>query len=330
MRTVRDKKREMLLICIIVILFLVFHAISGNFISASMLSNVLSAYAVYGIMAIGMMLVISTGNIDVSVGAQLATVSMAVSALIDAGIINNILSAVLASLIIGIVLGLINGLLVSALKLPAIIVTLGTLNIMRGTLLLIVGSSWNTGLPIWFKKIARTVPFDLMLKMPAYVWFLLCGLIYLFMYRTVSGRKILAVGANPEGARRIGYNPSVSYTLTFVITGMTCGLGGLLYTANVGIAQPIAGTGYEMTLIAAVVIGGTSFTGGRISVLGTFLGVVLLSVIERGMVVSKIPVYWQEMVKGVVIIFAITISSLSALISKKQAFRRAARAVLNE
>ena len=104
----------------------------------------------------------------------------------------------------------------------------------------------------------------------------------------------------------------------------------MLYTANVGIAQPIAGTGYEMTLIAAVVIGGTSFTGGRISVLGTFLGVVLLSVIERGMVVSKIPVYWQEMVKGVVIIFAITISSLSALISKKQAFRRAARVVLNE
>ena len=90
-----------------------------------MLSNVLSAYAVYGIMAIGMMLVISTGNIDVSVGAQLATVSMAVSALIDVGIINNILSAVLASLIIGIVLGLINGLLVSALKLPAIIVTRG-------------------------------------------------------------------------------------------------------------------------------------------------------------------------------------------------------------
>ncbi|NLE20511.1 MAG: ABC transporter permease [Clostridiales bacterium] len=319
---IRKSKRELLLIAVIAMLFVVFHLISGSFLSYVTLANVLSGYAIYGIMAIGMMLIISTGNIDVSVGAQLAVVSMSVSALVDGGVIDSVPAAVLFSAAIGAALGLANGLLVSALKLPAIIVTLGTMNIMRGILLLVAGSSWNTGLPMWFKSIARTVPFDLRLKMTVYIWLILCAAAYFHMYRTVSGRKILSVGANPEGARRIGYSPGASYVLTFVITGVTCGIGGLLYSSNVGMAQPIAGLGYEMTLIAAVVIGGTSFTGGKISILGTFLGVVLLSVIERGMVISKIPVYWQELVKGAVIIIAISLSALSAVAPGKGRGRR--------
>jgi len=97
--------------------------------------------------------------------------------------------------------------------------------------------------------------------------------------------------------------------------GIMSGLGALFYTANIGMAQPVAGIGYEMTLIAAVVIGGTSFSGGKISILGTFVGVLLLAVIENGMIIAKVPVYWQEFVKGIVIIVAI-ISSIADHIIK--------------
>ena len=133
------------------------------------------------------------------------------------------------------------------------------------------------------------------------------------MNYTVLGRKILAVGANPDGASRIGFRPASVYIFVFAAMGVTSGLGALFYTANVGIAQPVAGSGYEMTLIAAVVIGGTSFSGGKVSVLGTFLGVLLLSMIESGMVISKVPVYWQEMVKGAVIILAIVSAAVEKL-----------------
>ena len=321
----RNHKRDMILLLVIVAISAIFQCTNGAFLRMNNIANIFSGYAVYGIMAVGMMLVISTGNIDVSVGAQLAVVSMVVASMASKGIINNAFMAIIVSLVCGLVLGLVNGSLVALMKLPAIIVTLGTLNIMRGVLLLVIGSSWISGLPSWFTAIARTMPLmdiGVRLKMTAYVWFLVSILSYFLMHHLVLGRKVLAVGANPEGAARIGFKPSSVYVFTFAIMGLTSGLAALFYTANVGIAQPVAGNGYEMTLIAAVVIGGTSFSGGKVSVFGTFLGVLLLSVIESGMVISKVPVYWQELVKGAVIIVAIVSAALEELSGRKAGAKR--------
>ncbi len=325
-RLLRRRGREGIMALIIVAISLVFQGISGSFLRMSNIANIFSGYAVYGIMAIGMMLVIATGNIDVSVGAQLAVVSMVVSSLVVEGIITTWPVALLCGMVTGLVLGLVNGLLVAVLKLPAIIVTLGTLNIMRGIMLLILGSSWISGLPAWFTAIARTMPFGLRFKMTVYVWLGISLLAYLMMYHMVLGRRVLAVGANPEGAERIGFRASSAYLLAFGAMGLTSGLAAVFYTANVGIAQPVAGIGYEMTLIAAVVIGGTSFSGGRISVLGTFLGVLLLSIIESGLVISKVPVYWQELVKGAVIIIAILSLALQGLTGSRRHTGKGARA----
>lgn len=305
----KNKKREFFLLGVIVILSLIFNSANKAFFAWTNITSLFSNYAVYGIMAIGMMLVISTGNIDVSVGAQLATISMIVCSLVVDGTVKGIIPIVLISIGLGLALGLVNGVFVAKLKLPAIIVTLGTVNIMRGLLLLILGSSWISGIPAWFTDIARTIPFGLGFKITAYIWVLLYAVAYFIMYHTVLGRRVLAVGANPEGAKRIGYKPSSSYIFAFAFMGVMSGLGALFYTANIGMAQPIAGIGYEMTLIAAVVIGGTSFSGGKISILGTFLGTLLLGVIENGMVIAKVPVYWQELVTGVVIIVAIISSA---------------------
>lgn len=325
-RLLRRRGREGIMALIIVAISLVFQGISGSFLRMSNIANIFSGYAVYGIMAIGMMLVIATGNIDVSVGAQLAVVSMVVSSLVVEGIITTWPVALLCGMVTGLVLGLVNGLLVAVIKLPAIIVTLGTLNIMRGIMLLILGSSWISGLPAWFTAIARTMPFGLRFKMTVYVWLVISLLAYLMMYHMVLGRRVLAVGANPEGAERIGFRASSAYLLAFGAMGLTSGLAAVFYTANVGIAQPVAGIGYEMTLIAAVVIGGTSFSGGRISVLGTFLGVLLLSIIESGLVISKVPVYWQELVKGAVIIIAILSLALQGLTGSRRHTGKGARA----
>jgi len=318
-RFLRDYLRSLILVAVIIIASLAFYMINPGFLRMSNIANIFSGYAVYGIMAVGMMMVICTGNIDVSVGAQLAVVSMVVATLAKNETINSAFAAIVVCIACGLVLGLANGALVAFLKLPAIIVTLGTLNIMRGTMLLIYGSSWVNGLPAWFTAIARTMPFGLRFKMTAYIWLLMAILSYFLMHRTVLGRKVLAVGANPDGASRIGFRPSSVYIFSFAVMGITSGLGALFYTANVGIAQPVAGNGYEMTLIAAVVIGGTSFSGGKISVLGTFLGVLLLSIIESGMVICKVPVYWQELVKGAVIIIAIISAAMEGLGGKKAA-----------
>ncbi|MBQ3575562.1 MAG: ABC transporter permease [Clostridia bacterium] len=315
-RFLKDYLRSLILVAVIVIASLAFYFINPGFLRMSNIANIFSGYAVYGIMAVGMMMVICTGNIDVSVGAQLAVVSMVVASMAKNGTINNAFMAFVVCIACGLVLGLANGALVAFLKLPAIIVTLGTLNIMRGTMLLVYGSSWVNGLPAWFTAIARTMPLagiGLRFKMTVFVWLFIAVLSYLLMYHTVLGRKVLAVGANPDGASRIGFRPSTSYIFSFAIMGVTSGIGALFYTANVGMAQPVAGNGYEMTLIAAVVIGGTSFSGGKISVLGTFLGVLLLSIVESGMVICKVPVYWQELVKGAVIIIAILSAAMEGL-----------------
>lgn len=304
------KKNEAILLLVVVVVCLVFGAMKSVFLSWGNIASILSNNAVYGIMALGMMLVISTGNIDVSVGAQLAVISMVLSEMVLNGMVTNPFTAIVVSLLMGLTMGLVNGVLVAVIKLPAIIVTLGTLNIMRGALLLIVGSQWKSGLPGWFTDIARAMPVGIGLKITSFAWIFMCVITYLIIYHTVEGRRILAAGSNPEASMRIGLSPTRAYINAFGFMGICVGIGSLFFTANIGMAQPMAGAGYEMVLISAVVIGGTKFSGGRLSVLGTFLGVLLLGIIENGLVITKVPVYWQECIRGIVIIAAIVSSAI--------------------
>ncbi len=319
-KLLKNKKQELILIVVVIAICAVFQSNNSVFLSMGNVASILSNNAVYGIMAIGMMLVISTGNIDVSVGGALAVISMVISQLILTGAITNPAAAILACMGMGLLIGLCNGLLVAKLKLPAIIVTLGTLNIMRGMLLIVIGSQWKAGLPEWFTAIARTMPFGLHLKVTAYAWIAVCFVMWFIMQYTILGRRILAAGSNPEASMRVGYSPATAYIVAFCFMGLLVGLGSMFYTATIGMAQPMAGIGYEMVLIAAVVIGGTSFAGGNISILGTFLGVLLLGIIENGMIITKVPVYWQELVRGIVLIAAIVFSTI------KVSFRRRAKA----
>jgi len=150
-----------------------------------------------------------------------------------------------------------------------------------------------------------------------FTWFLL--------YRTRMGRNILAVGGNVVAAERVGISKTKTYLLAFGYLGALTGLAGAVSAAKLRTAQPSNGIGYEMDLIAAVIIGGTQFTGGICSVLGTVLGVLLLGVIQNGLVLAKIPVYWQSLATGVIIIVAVASSGLRELKPAKKNKKEAAK-----
>lgn len=318
-KLLKSKVRELILIAVIIVIGIVICQIQPNFISPLNITNVLYSNAVFGVMAMGMMMVITTGNIDVSIGAQYAVSGMVVALVAKATGGNYPLLAILAGMGTGLVLGLMNGLIVAKLKIPAIVVTLGTLNIMRGTLNLITSGNWIDGLSGAFSKFANLRPLKSIhallgkkgpamlfnLPLAVYIWLIVMIITYVLLYRTRYGRDILAVGGNREAAKRMGLSSTKAYLLAFGYMGMLAGLAASIAASKIKIAQPSNGTGYEMKLIAACVIGGTEFSGGIASILGTFLGVLLLGVIDNGLVLTKVPTYWQELATGVIIILAV-------------------------
>ena len=323
----REKARELILIAVIILIGFIITLITPAFFSQLNIINVLYSNAVFGIMAMGMMLIITTGNIDVSVGAQYAVSGMVVALVARATGGEQPLLAILAGMGTGMALGLMNGLIVAKLSIPAIVVTLGTLNIMRGTLNLITSGNWIDGLTGPFSKFANLrllKPVNAFgpihaitggkgltlfaLPLAVYIWIIVLILTYIFLYRSGVGRDILAVGGNKEAAKRMGLSQTKAYLLAFGYMGMLAGLASAVAASKIKIAQPSNGTGYEMKLIAACVIGGTEFSGGVASILGTLLGVLLLGVIDNGLVLTKVPAYWQELATGVIIILAVASS----------------------
>jgi len=319
LKLIKSKVRELILIAVIIVIGIVICQIQPNFISSLNITNILYSNAVFGIMAMGMMMVITTGNIDVSVGAQYAISGMVVALVAKATGGNYPLVAILAGMVTGLVLGLMNGLIVAKLKIPAIVVTLGTLNIMRGTLNLITSGNWIDGLSGAFAKFANLRPLKSLymllgkkgpamlfnLPLAVYIWLFVMIITYILLYRTRFGRDILAVGGNKEAAKRMGLSSTKAYLIAFGYMGMLAGLAASIAASKIKIAQPSNGTGYEMKLISACVIGGTEFSGGIASILGTFLGVLLLGVIENGLVLTKVPTYWQDLATGIIIILAV-------------------------
>jgi ribose/xylose/arabinose/galactoside ABC-type transport system permease subunit len=303
------KNRETMLLLSIIIIGAVISVTASEFLQFKNISNILANNAMYGIMAIGMTLIIVTGNIDVSVGALFAVIGMVAGTFVNFADKIGITTPIVVfavSIAAGMMLGFINGYLAAKIKLPAVIITLGTMSIMRGALLLVTKGAWVSTMPGWFTKIASVKLLGLYI--PAYIWLVTAVIIFLILRYTMLGRNILAVGGNPVGAARIGISQETVYIFVFTAFGAIIGVGGTIYIACLGSAQPVAGMGYEMTLIAAVIIGGNSFFGGKASVLGTCLGVILLGVINNAMVLMRIPVYWQSFVTGLIIIIAIILS----------------------
>lgn len=297
---------------------LVLTLLTDNFFTADNFWNVLRQISVNVCISVGMTLVILTAGIDLSVGSILAFCGAVTAGLLKNGInipsLNlfigfTVLGAVVAGLVAGGAMGLVNGLAVTRFKVPSFVATLAMLTMARGFTML-----WTQGHPI--TGLGETFGFlgtGWFLGIPMPVW--ISGIVVIAAIvltgKTRFGRYIYAIGGNESAARLSGISIAKIKTWVYVLAGMLAAVGGVLVTARLDSAQPNAGISYELDAIAAVVIGGTSLSGGRGTILGTVLGAMIIGVLNNGLVLLNVSPFWQQVIKGVVILLAVIIDKSS-------------------
>lgn len=289
------------LLLVIVTFCIVLSILSPVFLTKANLVNLLMQSTILATLALGVTFVIITGGIDLSVGSV-----MAVSSAIGLGLIvyNGVpvFIGVLVMILIGAIFGLINGLFVTKLQLSPLIVTLATMGIARGIVLIYTNSANVNPVPETFVKLASgsflTIPYLIIVVV------ILTVIAHVLLKHTVFGRSVYASGGNELAAQLSGIRTKTIITLTYVLAGVAAAIGGLLLTARLESAGPSAGTGIELTVIAAVVIGGTSLFGGQGNILGTILGVILLSLVSNAINLLGVPPAWDALVTGSVILVA--------------------------
>jgi ribose/xylose/arabinose/galactoside ABC-type transport system permease subunit len=284
------------------LLILVAATLSDVFFTQRNLSNLLRQIVTNGLISLGMLVVIVTGGIDLSVGPVVAF-----SAIVVSGMIQNqhlpLPVAILIALGVGGLAGAFNGFMISRFKLQPFIVTLATLGAIRG-LVYVYSQTPITPEDPSFRTIFSTAilgPFTLSILI-----MLLAFLVMLFFInRTTAGRAIVAIGGNEEAVRLAGINVRKHILLAYIISGLCAALAGILLASRLGIAQPSLGTGFELDAIAACVIGGAILGGGGGSVIGTFGGVVILGLIDNLLNLLNVQSYYQQIFKGLIILFAV-------------------------
>jgi len=291
---------------ILVLICILFSLLSPNFPTVGNAVNILRQASINIVLATGMTFVILTGGIDLSVGSILgvsAVVAVIVSLLPALG-----WAAIPAALLTGLLLGLVNGALIAFLDLPPFIVTLGGLTALRGAAYLVANGTTVLNRNLNFAWIGNNylgpIPWLVVIALltVAASWFIL--------RRTVLGVQIYAVGGNPRAARLTGIKVDRVLLFVYGVSGLLAGLAGIMSASRLYSATGMLGNGYELDAIAAVILGGTSFTGGIGTMPGTLLGALIIAVLNNGLTLLNMSYFWQLVVKGLVIIVAVTIDRL--------------------
>lgn len=301
-------KRETTLILAILIVAVVTTVINPQFLTFSNLINIISTNAANAIMAVGMTLVLIVGGIDISVSAQLVTVGVLAGKLMQMGVLN-IVTMFLAFFLIGGLLGAVNGTLVAKTNLPPIIVSLAMMNIFRGFILDWTRGSWLMGLPKYFLNLGTGKLFGIPVSI--YVLAVVTVVMHLVLRYTRIGRQIYAVGGNKTSAMRMGVSLSKVYIFVFASLGALTGIAAIVYFSPSGAILPTAASGLEMTIVASVVLGGTSIYGGKGNVLSTLLGILLLGLIQNALVLAHVQAYWQNILNGICIVIPVVIDAVN-------------------
>ncbi len=287
----------------LVILGFVLTLLSDRFLTFTNLTNVGQQIAVIAIVALGSTFVIVSGGIDLSVGSIIA-LSSAAFAIAFSQIELPLGLAILVGLIVGVLAGLVNGLLITLGRLPPFIATLATLSAGRGLALVITDGRPISGFPDEFRLITEgRLPFDIPLSLGIMALVFAVGAIVL--RNTVFGRATYAVGGNEEVARLSGIQVISTKLGIYALAGLLAAAGGLVLTSRLNSAQPTAGQGLELDVIAAVVIGGASLSGGRGGAFGTLLGALIIGVLRNGLNLLNVSSFWQQVAVGAVIAAAV-------------------------
>lgn len=300
---------------VVLIAALVFAIVVGivnpNFLSAATVIDLLRNSLVTAIFALGVMMVLASGGIDVSFPA-IGAFAMYTTITLVMGVDFSVPVAVLflVSAMIGAALGLVNGILIGGFGLPTLIVTLGTLSLYRGILLTFVGTTYITTVPRNVISFARTMIVRMenavgqlaSLPLSFVVLVGVTAFVAVLMNLTRFGRAIYAIGGSEEGARRIGIKVGRTKVVIYVIVGAIAGLAGMTHMTLSRMANPFDLVGMELNVIAAVVLGGARITGGHGTVTGTLLGALLITMINTSLLSAGVPSYWQRVVVGTLII----------------------------
>ena len=312
----------------LIVLMTVFAVAEPAFLTPLNLFNVLRQVSIYGLLAIGMTFVILTAGIDLSIGSLVAFGGLVAAAVAKGGISNrfsvgegqDVLGygwglAVLAAIAVGILGGFLQGMSITRLKVPPFVVTLGGMSAFRGAALLFAAGGPISGFDpnfIWWGQGKITIPlFEWAVPIPVIIFLALAVLAHVVLRYTRYGRQVYAVGGNPEAARLSGLNVRAIITSVYVIMGFFVGLGSFVLAARLNSAEAVAGTGYELTVIASVVIGGTSLFGGAGTIFGTVIGTILIGVLLNGLVLMRVYSYIQQIIIGVIIVLAVAFDTFA-------------------
>ncbi len=310
----RFASQEALLAVAVIGLAVVVGFINPRFLATRNLADILLGNAYIAVAAIGMSMVIISGNIDISVGSLIGVLATVSGSMAVAGA--PIIVTWLAPLVLGIAVMAAQGTVVAYLRIPAIVVTLGMLSILKGGLISVTGGKWITGLPGGF----HLADIDVFNVLPMSVLFLVAATVLaaLWMRYSPSGRAIYATGGNAEAARLCGVNPQRTVVMVFALHGFFAGIATLLFATQQEIIQSTAPPGLELTVITASVVGGVSILGGVGTVVGSTLAAILIAEITSALVFINVSPYWTDAIRG-----GLILATVIADILRRQ--RRAAR-----
>lgn len=302
----------------LLLLVAVFATLQPRFLTPLNLFNILRQVSIYGVIAVGMTFVILTRGIDLSVGAVVALSGLVAAVVAKGGIEGRFMLtsdgsgfswpvAALAAMAAGTIAGFLQGLTIARLAVPAFVVTLGGMTVFRGVALSIGNggpvSGFDEFFGWWGRGMIGPVP------VPVIIFAAVALIAHFVLTQTRFGRSVYAVGSNPDAARLSGINTVRVTVMVYAIIGFCAGLGGFVLAARLNSAEAVAGSGYELTAIAAVVIGGTSLYGGTGSIGGTVIGALLIGVLLNGLVILNISPYTQQILVGLIIVAAVAFDS---------------------
>lgn len=314
------KQHEFYLAVLISLLVIILSVMSEDFMTLGNIFDMTVSSAILGIMACGLFVVLIAGGIDISFPATAAIAQyISASFILSSG--GNFATAFAIAAAVGIVLGLINAVLVYQLKVPSIIITIAMLNVYFGLLIYFSDGAWLYGFPDWFMdginlfNFTASDGYDYSLNLPIITLLVVIALTSLLMNKTRLGRQIYAMGGNSDAASRIGINLFGVTLFVYAYMGALAGIAAMVQAQITQSVAPNSLMGFELTVLAAVVLGGTSMGGGKGTLFGVILGVALLAIIKNGLTLLGVPAYWHTLITGLIIILSI---SMTAWNNKKQ------------
>ncbi len=300
------EKHGILLVLIVLVVF--FSVTTDAFLKTENLLNVTRQVAMLGISAVGMTLVILTAGIDLSVGSLMSLVNIVCAILmVKAGI--HPAAAVLISLVLSGLVGLANGLIITKIKIPPLIATLGMMTALRGLSYVLCDGVPIWGFPDGFRVLGQG--YIGIVPIPVIIMLLVFALGWVFLHKTAYGRYVYGIGGNEEASRLSGIPVQRIKCLVYILSGLLTGIAAIIMLSRLNTGQPKIGLGFELQVITAVVLGGVSIFGGQGRLVGVLIGVMIMGVLSNGMIILDVSEYYQQIIRGVVLLSAVAFDNWS-------------------